>query len=156
MEKGRSISVEAGLKRRTLFMKRHPFPLAALILAVALFSVSQRAAHATATANTQLSFTNLAIIPSAGTLSFLTNWTASAYAQAGPANPFNSGTGHASPNAAAAYSLPHLDGLALRPARPRQPVYVRHRPAVSQRRRRLFPRPRRRRRVDPHGPERQR
>src|ERR1043166_7621101 len=115
MEKGRSISVEAGLKSRTLFMKRHPFPLAALILAVALFSVSQRAAHATATANSQLSFTNLAIIPSAGTLSFLTNWTASAYAQAGPANQFNSGTGQQSANAAGDYSLAHGDAAGWTP-----------------------------------------
>src|SRR5438552_8467969 len=96
-------------------MKRNLPRAAALVFGVACFASNEPAARATATANSQLSFTNLAIAPAAGTLVILSNWTASAYAQAGPNSQFDSGNGQRAANAAGDYSLAHGAGAGWTP-----------------------------------------
>src|SRR2546425_12450712 len=87
----------------------------ALMAAASSLIWTPSSARATATASSQLSFTNLSITPSAGTLVFLTNWTASAFAQGGPNSQYDSGPGSRVANAAGDFSLAHGEGTAWTP-----------------------------------------
>jgi RHS repeat-associated protein len=85
-----------------------------LLTAVSLNLVHPASARATATASSELSFNNLSITPSAGTLVLLTNWQGAAFAQAGVNNQYNSGT-PSTANAAGDYSLAQGGAAALTP-----------------------------------------
>src|ERR1051326_3748456 len=96
-------------------MKRLYWPKAAAALAACLLLLSCQGMRADVVASADLSFSGLSITPSSGTLVFLADWGASAYAQAGPGTAFDSGGGQRAVNAAGDYSLGHGDATILTP-----------------------------------------
>src|SRR2546423_14497063 len=81
--------------------------LAVLLGAISLSFMGQHSALGVRTASRQLSFGGLMIVPGGGTFVLLTNWTGSAFAQAGADSQFNSGGGSTTANATGDFSLAH-------------------------------------------------
>lgn len=79
----------------------------ATTLAAILGPVVAPTAHATATASAQLTFTNFSITPSSGTLFLLSNWVASAYAQASTTSDYDTGDSPRMANATGDFSFAH-------------------------------------------------
>jgi len=99
---------------QALRMNKYFSGIATLLIAANLNLITLPDARATATASSELSFTNLAITPSAGTLVLLTNWQGAAFAQAGVNNQYNSGT-PSTADATGDYSVAHGEAAALTP-----------------------------------------
>jgi hypothetical protein len=91
----------------------------ALLLSAAIGILIPGSIHATAIADSQISFSNLQIIPASGTIVFLDGWTAEAFAQAQNglgelANQCDSSTGgSASANAAVSFATSHASASAV-------------------------------------------
>ena len=91
-----------------------------MALAASLCLLSHHNAYGDVTAISQLSFTNLAITPSGGSLQLLTNWQGSAFSQAGVNNQYNSGSSAAA-SSTGDYSVGN--GTALAPGLPSLNVF---------------------------------
>ncbi|TAK99830.1 MAG: RHS repeat protein [Verrucomicrobia bacterium] len=96
-------------------MKLPAFTRTVIPLLCSLLLFAPGRARATATADSQLSFTNLSITPGLGSLVFLTNWTASAFAQASANSVYNSGPGSQSAQATGDFSTARGDGFIITP-----------------------------------------
>ena len=80
-------------------------------LAASLFLLNPCDARATASASGQLSFSNLSITPGTGTLTFPTNWSGSAYAEASAVGQYNTGAASAVANMTGDYSQAHGEAM---------------------------------------------
>jgi hypothetical protein len=91
----------------------------ALLISAAIGTLTPGSVHATAIANSQISFSNLQIVPASGTVVFLDVWTAEAFAQAQNSlgqlvSQFNSSTGGAATaNATVNFATAHGDASAV-------------------------------------------
>src|ERR1039457_3910245 len=74
-------------------MKMHFFRITSLVIFASLCLLPARHALADASASSQLSVDSLSITPVTGTFLLLSNWQASAFAQAGADNQYLSGNG---------------------------------------------------------------